>query len=66
MIDFPSVPRSSGDLGMCESFPVTFGALDDNKGSVADDSCLCAGMALAGKFESVEKLWMWMDKPHDR
>jgi hypothetical protein len=42
---------------MCELFPVTFGALNDDKGGVAGDNCLGAGVALAGEFESVEKLW---------
>jgi hypothetical protein len=55
-----------GDLGMCELFPVTFGAFKDDKGGVAGDNCIDASVALAGKFESVEKLWRWMDKPHDR
>jgi hypothetical protein len=50
-------------------FPVSFGALDGDKGGVVGKDCLGAGsmaFKLVGKFESFGKLRRWMDKPHDR
>jgi hypothetical protein len=36
---------------MCESFPVTFGALDGDKRGVAGEDCSGEGVALVGKFK---------------
>jgi len=49
-----------------ESFPVSFGALDGNKGGIPGEDYLSTSIALLSKLESVKKLWRQMDKPHGR